>query len=101
MNDGRYPPAVVAIGPLMPASTRRRTRMTRLSRMMLWVVTILLLLAGSRWSVPAVAQQPVDTAGQQPTDTVDQAIDLGSQNQDLGEIDRFPLQITGFAVGNY
>src|SRR3954452_2292624 len=75
--------------------------MPRVSRMMLWVVTVPLLLAGSFWSVPAVAQQPADTAAPQPVDTVDQAIDLGSQNQDLGEIDRFPLQITGFAVGNY
>src|SRR4051794_20486762 len=67
--------------------------MPRLSRMKLRVVTIPLLLAGSLASVPVLAQQPADT--------VDQAIDLGSQNQDLGEIDRFPLQITGFGVGNY
>jgi hypothetical protein len=38
---------------------------------------------------------------QQPTDTLDQVIDLGSQAEDLGEIDRFPLQITGFGVGDY
>jgi hypothetical protein len=67
--------------------------MPRLSRMQVRVVTILVLLAGSVGSVPILAQQPADT--------VDQAIDLGSQNQDLGEIDRFPLQITGFGVGNY
>jgi len=67
--------------------------MPRLSRMKVWGVTVLLLLAGSVRSVPLMAQQPADT--------VDQAIDLGSQNQDLGEIDRFPLQITGFGVGNY
>src|SRR3954465_9454519 len=67
--------------------------MPRLSRMKLWGVTVLLLLAGSVGSVPAVAQQPADT--------VDQAIDLGSQNQDLGESGRFPLQITGFGVGDY
>jgi hypothetical protein len=61
--------------------------------MKLRVVTILSLLGGLLGRVPAAAQQP--------TDTLDQAIDLGSQNEDLGEIDRFPLQITGFGVGNY
>src|SRR3954469_8174337 len=80
-------------GPSVPLRLGGERAMPRLSRMMLRVVTILLLLAGSVGSVPVMAQQPADT--------VDQAIDLGSQNQDLGEIDRFPLQITGFGVGNY
>ncbi|HXI19521.1 MAG TPA: outer membrane beta-barrel protein, partial [Gemmatimonadales bacterium] len=38
---------------------------------------------------------------QQPGDTLDQPINLGSQSEYLGEIDRFPLQITGFGVGDY
>ena len=45
------------------------------------------------WGVPAVAQQP--------SDTLDHPISLGNQSEDLGEIDRFPLQITGFGVGSY
>jgi hypothetical protein len=40
-------------------------------------------------------------SAQQPSDTLDRPIDLGSQATDLGEIDRFPLQITGFGVGDY
>ncbi len=40
-------------------------------------------------------------AAQQPADTTDRPIDLGSQSEDLGEIDRFPLQLTGFGVGSY
>jgi hypothetical protein len=57
------------------------------------VATMLLLLSGSLGRVPAVAQQP--------SDTLDKAIDLGNQSADLGESDRFPLQITGFGVGDY
>jgi hypothetical protein len=38
---------------------------------------------------------------QQPADTVDKPINLGSQSAYLGEIDRFPLQISGFGVGDY
>jgi Putative beta-barrel porin-2, OmpL-like. bbp2 len=57
------------------------------------VATSLLLLGGSL--------VPMRAGAQQPADTLDQAIDLGSQNEDLGEIDRFPLQITGFGVGDY
>jgi len=53
----------------------------------------LVLLFGALWARVAAAQQPADTT--------DQPIDLGNQAQDLGEIDRFPLQITGFGVGNY
>jgi putative OmpL-like beta-barrel porin-2 len=55
--------------------------------------TTLLLLGGLLGSVPAAAQQP--------SDTLDKAIDLGNQSADLGESDRFPLQITGFGVGDY
>ena len=40
-------------------------------------------------------------AAQQPGDSADRPIDLGSQSGDLGEIDRFPLQLTGFAAGDY
>lgn len=39
--------------------------------------------------------------GQQPADTLDQPIDLGNQPGGLGAGDQFPLNITGFAVGNY
>jgi putative OmpL-like beta-barrel porin-2 len=67
--------------------------MRRTPRMEWRVATLLSLLGGSLASAPAAAQQPADT--------LDQAIDLGSQAEDLGEIDRFPLQITGFGVGNY
>ena len=57
------------------------------------MATVLLLLGRLLGITPAVAQQPADT--------LDQAIDLGSQAEDLGEIDRLPLQITGFGVGDY
>ena len=52
----------------------------------------LLLLVGLCATATASAQQPADT--------LDQPIDLG-ESEDLGEIDRFPLQITGFGVGDY
>jgi hypothetical protein len=52
-----------------------------------------LLLWGLLGSVPAAAQEPADT--------LDQPISLGGQAEDLGEIDRAPLQITGFGVGDY
>ena len=67
--------------------------MTRAWRMESRVATTLLLVGVLVGPLPAEAQQP--------SDTLDQAIDLGSQNEDLGEIDRFPLQITGFGVGDY
>jgi hypothetical protein len=54
---------------------------------MLW------LLGGLLESLPAAAQQPSDTA--------DHAIDLGNGSADLTESAGFPLQITGFGVGNY
>jgi hypothetical protein len=38
---------------------------------------------------------------QQPSDTLDQPIDPGSQSEYQGTIDRFPLQISGFGVGDY
>ena len=57
------------------------------------VATVLVLVGG--------LAGPVSAAAQQPSDTLDQAIDLGSQPEDLGETDRFPLQITGFGVGDY
>jgi len=66
--------------------------MTRTARTGTRASTVL-LLCGLLGSVPAMAQQP--------TDTLDQPISLGNQPEDLGEIDRFPLQITGFGVGNY
>ena len=50
-----------------------------------------LLLGVLVTGVPAAAQQK---------DTLDRPIQLGAQG-DLGEGDRFPLQITGFGVGNY
>jgi len=53
----------------------------------------LLLLGTLLPAVPAVAQQPSDTA--------DHAIDLGNASADLTESAGFPLQITGFGVGNY
>jgi hypothetical protein len=62
----------------------------RLNRVLL---TLLFLIGGLLQLRSAVAQQP--------SDTLDQPIDLGSQATDLGEIDRFPLQITGFGVGDY
>jgi hypothetical protein len=52
-----------------------------------------LLLGGLFGSLPAAAQQP--------SDTTDQPIGLGGQSEYQGEIDRFPLQITGFGVGDY
>jgi Putative beta-barrel porin-2, OmpL-like. bbp2 len=67
--------------------------MRRTPRRLKWVVAILALLSGLLATVPAV--------GQQPSDTLDQAIDLGDQPLDLGESNPFPLQITGFGVGNY
>ncbi|HEY9016051.1 MAG TPA: hypothetical protein VIM84_13435, partial [Gemmatimonadales bacterium] len=53
----------------------------------------LLVLVGSWRTVPLPAQQPGDT--------LDKPIELGNQPEDLGEIDRFSLQITGFGVGDY
>ena len=44
---------------------------------------------------------PLSLAAQQPADTADHAIDLGSETSYQGDIDRFPLQITGFGIGNY
>ncbi|MFL5403324.1 MAG: outer membrane beta-barrel protein [Gemmatimonadales bacterium] len=67
--------------------------MRRTSQTLLPAATLLSLLGGFLGSTPAAAQQPADT--------LDRAIDLGSQAGDLGEIDRFPLQITGFGVGDY
>jgi Putative beta-barrel porin-2, OmpL-like. bbp2 len=67
----------------MPRTARRGTR----------VATVRLLFGGLLGTAPAMAQQP--------SDTLDQAISLGNQPEDLGEIDRFPLQITGFGVGDY
>ena len=40
-------------------------------------------------------------SAQQPADTLDKPIELGNQPADLGEGDQFPLQITGFAIGDY
>ena len=57
------------------------------------VATVLLLYGGVLGIRPAPAQQPADT--------LDQPISLENQPEDLGEIDRFPLHITGFGVGNY
>jgi hypothetical protein len=54
----------------------------------------LLVLGALAGGVPAAAQQ-------QPGDTVDRPIQLGNRSGDLGESDRFPLQITGFGVGDY
>jgi hypothetical protein len=51
---------------------------------------VLLLWGTLLPAVPAWAQQPTDTP-----------IDLGNGSADLGDSDRFPLQITGFGVGNY
>jgi hypothetical protein len=67
--------------------------MPRTARTGTWAPTALLLFGGLLGTVPAVAQQP--------SDTLDQPISLGNQPEDLGESDRFPLQITGFGVGNY
>lgn len=67
--------------------------MRRTPQRLQWAVVMLSLLGGLVGSVPAVAQQP--------SDTLDQAIDLGDQPLDLSDSDRFPLQITGFGVGNY
>jgi hypothetical protein len=67
--------------------------MRRTPQMKSRVATLLLLLGGLLGIRPAAAQHPADT--------LDQAIDLGSQAEDLGEIDRLPLQITGFGVGDY
>jgi len=51
------------------------------------------LLGALLGTVPLMAQHP--------SDTLDQPIDLGNQAEDLGEVDRYQLQITGFGVGNY
>lgn len=67
--------------------------MTRTARRGTRVATVLLLFGGLLGTVPAMAQQP--------TDTLDQPISLGNEPMDLGETDRFQLQITGFGVGNY
>jgi hypothetical protein len=53
----------------------------------------ILLLAGLLVGPPAQAQEPVGP--------VDQPISLGGQSEYLGEIDHFPLQISGFGVGDY
>lgn len=63
------------------------------TRMGTKVAGALLLLGALHGSVSAVAQQPADT--------LDKPLTLGSQGEDLGEIDRFPLQITGFGVGDF
>jgi hypothetical protein len=63
-------------------------------RMQLRATAVALLLFGTfAAAAPAAAQQPADT--------LDRPIDLGNQAGDLGEGDRFPLQITGFGVGDY
>jgi hypothetical protein len=53
--------------------------------------TMLLLLGGLLAGIPAAAQQP---SGDRP-------IDLSNGSADLGDSDRFALQITGFGVGDY
>jgi len=53
-----------------------------------------LLVLGGTVSVPSLTAQ-------QPADSADQAIDLGSATSYQGDIDRFPLQITGFGIGDY
>jgi hypothetical protein len=53
----------------------------------------LLLLGALLGAVPVAAQQPADTS--------ETPIDLGRQFGGLGEVDRTPLQITGFGVGDY
>jgi hypothetical protein len=57
--------------------------------------TTLLLLGG------LLGGAAVHVAAQQPGDTLDQPINLGGQSEYLGELDRFPLQITGFGVGDF
>ncbi|HSE67799.1 MAG TPA: hypothetical protein VLB12_12500, partial [Gemmatimonadales bacterium] len=56
-------------------------------------VSALLILGGVLGSRTLRAQEPADT--------VDQPIDLGGQQGYQGDIDRFPLQITGFGIGDY
>jgi hypothetical protein len=56
-------------------------------------VSALLILGGVLGSQTLRAQQPADT--------VDKPIDLGGQPGYQGDIDRFPLQITGFGIGDY
>jgi hypothetical protein len=58
-------------------------------------------LAPGRAALSASADRTVAAAAQQPADTADKPISLGGQSEYLGEIDHFPLQITGFAVGDY
>jgi len=53
----------------------------------------LLLLAGLGSGAPLVAQQPGDT--------LDKPISLGGESEQPGEMDRFPLQFSGFGVGDY
>ena len=67
--------------------------MTRTARRGTRVATVLLLFGGLLGTVPAGAQQP--------SDTLDQPISLGNEPEDLGDSDRFPLQISGFGVGEY
>lgn len=62
-------------------------------RILAWSVSALLILGG--------VLVPRSLRAQQPADTVDTPIDLGGQQSYQGDIDRFPLQITGFGIGNY
>lgn len=67
--------------------------MPRVARFVAGTIPALPLLGALLFATPAAAQEPADTA--------DKPIDLGSQSEYQGEIDRFPLQITGFGVGDY
>jgi putative OmpL-like beta-barrel porin-2 len=62
-------------------------------RTLLRSVSALLVVGGALGPRSLPAQQPVDTA--------DKSIDLGGQSTYQGDADRFPLQITGFGIGNY
>lgn len=53
-----------------------------------------LLILGGPVGLPSLSAQ-------QPSDSADHAIDLGSATSYQGDVDRFPLQITGFGIGDY
>jgi putative OmpL-like beta-barrel porin-2 len=63
--------------------------MRKAARLNAWLLLLGGMLASAR------------LAAQQPSDTLDKPITPGSESGDLGETDRYPLQLTGFGVAGY